>query len=205
MAIWNQTAPPAKEPLDLQSLIEWQRLPCSADEPEPGLPGLLAAAREQVENRTGLSLMTQQWRLTLDRWPSSGIVRLPRGPLWLGGSPVALAVAIAYTDADGGAQTLDAADYLIDAESRPPRIMPAYGLSWPSLRAQMNAVRITYSAGVDDPDDVPQTLRTAIRMLLAHWYENREVAITDGQPRTFPLHIEQILADETIPQFDPDE
>ena len=49
--------------------------------------------------------------------------------------------------------------------------MLASGASWPSgLRAQQS-VLIQYVCGYED---VPEDLKTAIKMMVAHWYENRE-------------------------------
>lgn len=198
-----QTTPPADDAIDLQSLIEWSRLSDSAEDDEANLSDILACATASVENRLGQSLMKQAWRLTLDRWPCNGILRLPRGPLWLDDDDDDPEIAIVYTDTAGVARTLAASAYLVDSDSVPPRIMPVYGTVWPVLRVQMNAVQVTYSTGRDDADELPATSRTAIRMMFAHLYENREPVVT-GIVQQLPNHIEQLLADETIPHFDPD-
>ena len=49
------------------------------------------------------------------------------------------------------------------------------GYTWPDLEDDRpGAVEITYVAGYgDNASDVPEDLRTALRFILADWYENR--------------------------------
>jgi uncharacterized phiE125 gp8 family phage protein len=204
MATWTRTIEPDQDLVDFQSLIDFSHLDDDAESNEPGLTDMLAAAVQHFEEMAGVSLMTQQWRLTLDAWPCSGVIRLPRGPLWVGGSPEATDVTIEYTDSAGDDQTLSTSLYLVDSDSVPPRITPAYGTTWPSLRNQTNAVRVTYQAGRDDPDDVPQTSRLAVRALFAHWHENREPVITGMTATQLPMHLQQLIFNATVPHFDPD-
>src|SRR3972149_3498598 len=83
----------------------------------------------------------------------------------------------------------------------PPRIEPAYGYVWPSLYSRMNAVEVNYTAGATSPLLVSDTIKLAIKMLVAHWYESREPIITGTIVAMVPFHIEQLLVNETIPHF----
>jgi hypothetical protein len=47
----------------------------------------------------------------------------------------------------------------------------------------------THSAGVTVGPGLPEFMRTQMRMLIAHWYQNRE-AVTPGQYATLPLAAE---------------
>jgi hypothetical protein len=64
----------------------------------------------------------------------------------------------------------------IDATTRPARVAPGYGQIWPIVRQQLASVQCTYSAGFGTAAAVPSTIKTALKMLAAHWYEFRAEA-----------------------------
>jgi uncharacterized phiE125 gp8 family phage protein len=142
-------------------------------------------ARETVENLGGFSLAPQSWRLSLETFPlyverSSwfwGVIELPRA--W----PLTKAsVVVKYTDPDGAPQTLATNKYEVDDQSKPGRVMPAYGLDWPATRSCFNAVQIEYDAGFTDKALVPEVLKGAVILAAAHFYENREpILLTSGR------------------------
>src|SRR3954462_13141 len=72
---------------------------------------LARAARQFVENETGRSLITQQWRLTLARFPAFGeCIRLGRPPL--------ISVeSLKYYDSSGALQTLSPSAYYVDTSA----------------------------------------------------------------------------------------
>ena len=121
-----------------------------------------------VEGWLGRALVTQSWRLRLDYFPAWEI-RLPLPPLQS-------VDAITYVDGDGVEQTLATANYrVVTSDSDPGRVEPAYGLSWPATRAQSGAVAITYTCGYGAPADVPEAIRTYVRLRLGQFYEHREL------------------------------
>lgn len=70
-------------------------------------------------------------------------------------------------------------------------------MNWPPTRTdKINAVEATYVAGYGDAEDVPQSLKSAMLLVLAHIYENRE-AITALDLKTVPM-----AADSLLGQFD---
>ena len=64
------------------------------------------------------------------------------------------------------------------------------------------AVEVNYTAGAATPAAVGDTLKLCIKMLMASWYENREAVLVDSEARTIPMHIQQLLVNETIPHFE---
>jgi uncharacterized phiE125 gp8 family phage protein len=57
-------------------------------------------------------------------------------------------------------------------------------------------VKVVYVAGFGDAaTDIPSPLRTATKMLAAHWYENREFTKTqsDQNQAVAPVHLQSIL------------
>ncbi len=128
---------------------------------------LIGAAVAKVEGPRGLGLaiMERQWALSLHTFPRS--IVLPLGP-------VKAVNTITYVDPAGAQQTLDPADYHADLKGEPAEIEPAFGKSWPATRNQRGAVTVTFTAGYSDAATVPDDLKTALLMTVAHLFENRE-------------------------------
>lgn len=164
MAI-QRTTPPVAEPVTLaQAKVHLKEDLVDTDN-DAYITGLIAAARQDCEGRIGRTLITSGWTLTLDAFPAC--IALPM--------PNALAVAsVSYVDTYGAAQVLPNTDYLVDVKSQPGRIVPAYGLTWPATRAQINAVTVAYTAGYGPAaSDVPAPLKQWILLALGDMYERR--------------------------------
>lgn len=171
---------PAEEPVTLPEALFWLREDHQTDETKAVVEALIKAARTRAEMETNRAFVTQTLRLTMDGFPPSrpgdpmgaeSVIRLPR-------PPIQSVTSIVYLDAQGVEQTLATTEYLVDARSLPARIVPAYGKSWPSIYDQINALTVTYIAGYGAAADVPDELKLAIKLMAAHWYNNREEVAT---------------------------
>ena len=140
----------------------------TATEDDDLIDTLVAAATARAELVTNRQLITATYTLTLDKFPT--VIHLPRAPLQS-------VTHVKYYDTAGVQQTWSSAEYAVDTDTHPGRLAPAYGYTWPTHRQMMNAIEVEYIAGYgDDPGDVPEGLRVAVKMLAGHWYENREFA-----------------------------
>lgn len=155
---------------------------------------LIVTARQWVETFTHRALMTQTWDEKFDCFPD-GVIELSM-------APVASVTSITYVDTAGTSQTWSSSDYQTDLPSGPKaqraRIQPAYGLSYPLTRAQMNAVTVRYIAGYGATVQlIPETFITAIKMLVEHWYSLRgPVMVGAGNiVSVVPTSIETMLWD----------
>jgi uncharacterized phiE125 gp8 family phage protein len=141
---------------------------------------LITAARQSIEENLGRAFPRQQWKLTLDAWPSTGIIELPRPPLASlvedMGDDLTTSNGITYVDHDGNTQTLDPASYVVDATSTPARIGPAVGVTWPALANRIAVVSVTYTAGVTAVDE---QIKQAILLIVGDLYKNREAQADD--------------------------
>lgn len=150
-------AGPAAEPVTLDEVREHLRL--SGIEQDALLTRLIATQRTALEHDYGRAFVTQTRELRLDQFPC-GAVRLPRAPL----QSIA---SVKYVDDAGALQTWDAANYQVDTFREPGLVFPAYGLAWPTTRAEPGAVRIQYVAGYgDDSTFVPEPVRQALLVRL---------------------------------------
>lgn len=210
---------PATEPVMLSDARAHLRIDDDDTSQDSLIQTLIQAAREYIERILGRALVTQTWKFTLDRFPrysqygslqyqSTGLwtQRIPitelssrywpdRSSIRLPKSPVQNVTAVTYIDDAGVTQTLAASKYLVDVTGEPARIAPAYGEIWPVTRQQMGAVNITFVAGYGASDNVPASLKAAIKLLVAHWHENRE-AIIPGSVSEMPLAVESLLASQ---------
>lgn len=153
----------------------------------PLIASLITAARQHVEDFLNRSLITTGWRYVFDGFPPSDVVEIPR--------PNLLSVtAVNYTDPAGAAQLLSASVYSVDTASLPGRIVLGYTQFWPFVRAIRNAVSIDFTAGYGPArSDVPAAIKAGMKMLIAHWYQNREAVLLDGQAMDMPLGAAALL------------
>lgn len=144
---------------------------------------LIVAARESIEGPDGglnrVWLMST-WDLVLDRFPAAEIL-LPLAPV-LG------VTEITYYDEDGILQVLDPSAYYADTYSTPPWILPTDGAAWPATLGAANAMRVRFVAGYPEGTEsesgssvlsanVPAPVKLAVRMLVAYWYEHRDLFV----------------------------
>lgn len=140
---------------------------------DDGLDDIIARriveARKFAEEYTGRALITQtrekRWNCFVDEHELPSALTV---------------VSVKYIDSDGTEQTLDAADYVLDTYTFIPHVRTAYGVTWPSVRAERNAVRIQYTAGYGPKaSDVEPLIREAMFLLIGHWM-NRQPQIESG-------------------------
>src|SRR5262245_40886438 len=96
-------------------------------------------------------------------------------PLELRKPPVTAVTFVKYIDMNGVEQTWDASNYTTDLPTGSwaarGRIVPAYGLTWPTTRTVMNAVTVRIACGYTA---APEAIKAAMKLLIGHWFKNRE-------------------------------
>jgi uncharacterized phiE125 gp8 family phage protein len=146
------------EPVTKEQVKEQCRID---DSDEDGLiDRYIKAAREKVENITGLLLREQEVEITFtDGFPT----RLPRAPL-------TEITALSYPDS--ASSTVEFEDFELFTQFDVPMLRPSLAVSsWPQAYP---GGHITVAAvGGYDVDDVPEQLRQAIIVLVAHWFKER--------------------------------
>lgn len=172
---------PAGEPLPLAEAKAFLRLEHDA---EDGLVrALITAARLHVEAATRRLLMTQRWRLVLDRWP--------RGHLPIPLSPLRSVEAVRVFSEDGAPSAIPAADWSVDAAPFAARLFAKSGrFADPGRRVA--GIEVDVVVGYGDAAAVPEPLRQAIRLLVAHWFEERLIVGQAGPP--LPRTVDALIA-----------
>ena len=171
---------PAIEPLSLAEAKAFLRVETGDD--DDVISALIAGSRIHVEAQTRRALITQSWRLSFDAWPRDGRLTVLPAPLQ------ALAATRVY-DFDNNAQALDTAAFVLDRGAS-ALIFAPWALPAPGRVAAGIELDVTTGFG-DAAIDVPEPLRQAIRLLVAHWYENRGLV---GSGAVLPQTVAALLA-----------
>ncbi len=154
------------------------------------LARLIEAAVNWAELYQRRKYITTSCSDVLDSWPK--VIR----PRW---SPLVSVASITYVDTGGSEQTWSSDQYDVDVAEEPGRIQPAYACSYPSIRQQMNAITINYSAGYgSSASAVPQEIRNGILMLVGHWYLTREDLGEVPAGSTVPLGVRDVLGMDRV-------
>jgi len=156
-----QGALPGEEPVTLDEIK--LHLDVARDDQDEMLGSMIMAAREWVENYTGLILVKRTVSQAFDSF--GAVCDLYAWPVAAGSS-----VIVEYADSTGAEQAI--ADARLNTLRRPARVYPAFGASWPT--AFNGSVSVTVEAGYATPADVPYALKAAIKIMVADFYANRE-------------------------------
>lgn len=155
---------PSEEPLSLTEAKLHLRVSASSEDTLIG--SLITAARERCEEVSARSFVTRTYDLYLDAWPTCDFIRLPM-------PPIASVTSVTYYDSGNAANTMSAADYYLATAGG--KLVLHVGKAWPTatLRSK-EAIKVRYVAGYGAATAVPAWCKHAMRLLIAHWYMNRE-------------------------------
>ena len=185
------TTAPAVEPITRAEAYLQERLTPTGSplsHPEDALIDIqIAGARQWAELKTRRALITQTWTMKMDRFPSAGAIQIPKLNLQVVNS-------IKYIDEAGDQQTWSDALYEVDISSKPGRVQPIDGESYPDTDPTLAAVEIEYDAGYGDAStDVDQTIILAMLMVFGHLYQNREAVVTGTIAVKVPIGAESMI------------
>jgi uncharacterized phiE125 gp8 family phage protein len=179
-----------------------------ADSPDSGGDQLAAAERFIAWNQLGQrALTTSTWEYTMARWPCEPFIKMPLGNL----QSVAW---IKYTDNQGVQHTFDPANYnLVSVYSSGDgpndafigSVWLKYNRIWPTAMLEFGEpIVIRFTAGWQDAASVPTDIKTAIRLMAAHLYRNREAILTgrtDFQSEALTMGVESLCSAYVIGRF----
>ena len=172
--------PPAAEPVSLAEAKLHLRV--DFDEDDALIQALISAARQAAEMLTQRQLVTARWRMVLDSFPGPSLMGVPAGQTFtlpghailIPKSPLQSVVEIRYLDMAGVSQVMPSAHYTVDKACEPGRITPVFGQIWPVALPQIGAVSVTFDAGYGSAADVPEGLKSWIKLRLGSLYAHRE-------------------------------
>ena len=179
---------PAAEPVSLVEIKLHLRLDANDDTEDDLLTALIKSAREYIESYTRRALVTQTWDYFLEG--------LPEGDeIWLPYPPLQSVTSLKYRDTDGNETTWDSSNYIVDTNSFIGRIKLAYGVSWfTDTLYPANPITVRFVCGYGDADEVPVGIKSAVKLLVAHWYEHREAVVSKNEaPYNIPFTVDALL------------
>lgn len=145
------------------------------------ISGLIAAAVDHVERTTGLVL---ERRTVVETVTGFG----GRFRSW----PVVSVDSVAYVDGAGVDQILPSNVFRTIAAARPARLANV-AAPWPKLGRLNGAVTLTMTAGYADAAAVPAGVVQALKMIVGHFYRNRDAVVTIGTPVEVPMAADMLL------------
>ncbi len=175
---------PTFEPVTVGDVVSRLRLDESAEE-NALISSLITTARQKIEAEYGLVCAETVFDQFLDCYPKDYTIRLQK---W----PILSVTSFKYLDSEGTLTTLASTQYDSKLNINPARIQPAYGIQWPTLRNVSEQIQIRFSAGYSSQSAIPETIKTAIILLIGHWYENREQT-TIADLRNIPFGVDALL------------
>jgi len=187
--------PPTEEPV---SLLEAKlHLRVEFDEDDMLIASLITAARQAAETLTGRQLTTARWKQVLDCFPGPSLMGVPAGQAFtlpghailLAKAPVQSVVSINYLDMGSVNQTMPALTYTVDVACEPARITPVFGQIWPICLPQIGAVSVTFDAGYGTAAQVPEGIKSWIKLRVGSLYAHREevAALSRGRIESLPF------------------
>lgn len=161
-------------PISLAEVKAHLRLDDDDDNEATYLRSLIMAATQYAEQFLKRQLITATLTLRLDDFPR-GSTDAER-TIWLPNPPLQSVTSVVYLDSAGASQTLSSSLYRVDATDEPGRISEAFGQSWPATYPVSAAITVVYVAGWTSEANVPEPIKAAMKLLVSHWFENREPA-----------------------------
>ncbi len=179
------TSGPALEPISLAEAKAHLRIDHTLE--DALIQSLIITSRLHIEAALGLVLITQSWTYFVDRWPKSQRINFPL-------RPVQAITSVRLWNTDGTSTTVPSTAFYLDGNGLPARLawQGAGPLADPA-RA-INGIEIAFTAGFGAAaSDVPQSVRHALLLLVAHWYENREPVEIGSGVNPIPAIVSELL------------
>lgn len=179
-----RTVAPATQPVTLAEAKEFARVDSS--DHDSMLQSLIDSATNWLDGRTGLlgrCIINQTWRQDYTGWQTA--LRLP--------FPDVSSVTVKYFDVANVEQTVSSALYQLLEDELGAIVRFGESFTNPSLYDdRQDRVRITLIAGYGaDASAVPDALKTAIKMLVTHWYDSH---LAGAQTFETPFGVSAIIA-----------
>lgn len=156
------------------------------DDDDAYIMALVAAVDAHLDGpygAVGIALNEQTWTLVRSAAQGRAGVRLPVLPL-------IEVTGVIFLDADQSAQTISLEDLQWFSADTWAYVEPRPGAAWPAMSAERDALRITFTAGAD----CPEPIKHAAKLLVGHWYENREAVNVGNITTELPLAVQALIA-----------
>jgi len=166
--------PTGTDIISLADMKEWLRVDHSDE--DTTITAIIDSAVQSIQNYTGRHFKTTTFIATLDSFHSATF------PYEVSGI-----TAISYIDRAGSVQTLISSKYFLDLYTQPARIK--FKNTPDIIEDEFNAITIAGTI----TNSIKPPLVHAIKMLAAHFYENRRAVIVGTISSEIPLGIKALI------------
>jgi len=170
------TVAPTCRSLGLEEVKSHLRLELGFTDEDDLLNAYIDAAQERVEDITNKKLLPQIATVYFDNWPYGNSIELPFYPL----RSIAT-TGIVYSKSTGNSTTFSSSAWATDTISEPGRVVLKNSESWPSdALYDNNPIKIRINCGYASSTAIPSKIKLAMKLLIGHWYENREATVPNS-------------------------
>ena len=150
------------------------------------LSQLITVARKRVEQDSRRSLVSQTHVLSMDTFPTSGVIEIPT-------APVISVTSVTYVDTNDAVQTFSDTKYSVDSNNTPSRIVINDGEDFPTVRGHYDDIKVTYVAGYGTSrNDVDEVAKFAIKMMISHLFNSPSIT-AHGTVNVVPLGYDSLV------------
>lgn len=183
-----------EEPLELAEAKAHLNFDLNEHDQDGQVDRWIKAARQRLEKDTGLALLEQTWRATVEQFPSY------RQSLYLPVYPVQSISSFVYVDRDGAETDLLTSpdNFILSASGRPAQLGIIETATWPIDSRKFHPGTLEFVAGWPTPNDVPADLVMAILKLVGDFAGFRESKLI-GQLGNAPQTYEELIAPWVLP------
>ena len=163
---WQITVQPATEPITLVEAKSHLRV-TFADE-DTYINTLITSARKYCEAYCNRVFITQTWRQNENAWAY---------PIKLMVNPVISLTSLKYIDTNEAQQTItdNTNNFQKDFNSDVAKIYSGLVEAFPAIGISINPIEIITVCGYGAASDVPDDIKHAIKLMVSHLYENRDM------------------------------
>jgi len=174
----------AVEPVTLTDMKLYLRVTGSSE--DSLITSLIVASRDYCEKYLSRTLITKEWSMWLDRYPTKddndwwdgvkegAYVDSYATCIFLPKNPVQSVDVINYYDYDDVLHVWSTTNYSVDIYSEKARVCLRIGGVPPTSLRLTNGIEIQFTSGYGNAStDVPNGIINAIKMVVAYMYQNR--------------------------------
>ncbi|MDJ0631097.1 MAG: head-tail connector protein [Rhodobacter sp.] len=180
--------PPAGDPV--VTLAE-AKLHCRVDDTAEDtlITSLVGAATSFLDGwrgKLGRCIVNQTWKQFYSAWGD---------PMRLPFCDVSSVASLTYYDADAAEQTVDSDAFELIEDARSAQIHFKDAFTRPPLDSDRAfPIEIEFIAGFGAASAVPEDLKQLVKLMVGHWYENREASIVGTSVNELPLGAQSLIA-----------
>tara|TARA_R100001198_G_scaffold37534_1_gene20450 strand:+ start:2253 stop:2882 length:630 start_codon:yes stop_codon:yes gene_type:complete len=177
------------------------RIPSATTQDDTYISTLISAAKDAIEKYCNIILFNTTVVQYGDTWEDT--LQLYHSPVAGSGFTDITSIHYLPVGATGTSYVnwTQNGNWFFDKFSSPQRIMAEADIDYPDIEERIQAIKITYTVGYDEAEQIPAMLRQAAKIIVGQWYENRQEAIVGRSVSSIPMTATYILNEYKVRSF----